>query len=300
MSASTSTARRMWSLFEPLHAVAYFTDEPRAALTATGLRGFWRGYFAGRAAPLGRVGPAVVTSSFFGFSPGMVARAVPEVWDVASPEVILRARRVGAAAALRAILPPAALTDVRAALPLLRESVQSLDCSGRVLAAANLALPIPTDPYEQLWQLCTVLREHRGDGHLAALVCHGLDGCESLVWRGAIDLDRQVLQPARGWTDPEWASAADRLISRGWLSQDGSATPEGREGLALVERATDDAASGPWRALGPGRVDQLAQRLAVLHGPVTAVLPTPNPIGLPLQPAAGHRRGREPLEHQEE
>jgi hypothetical protein len=275
----------MWSLFEPLHAVAYFTAEPRAAFAAAGLRGFWRGYFAGRAAPLGRVGPAVVTSSFFGFSPGMVAQAVPEVWDLASPQAVLQARRVGAAAALRAILPPTALTDVGAVLPLLRESVQSLDCSGRVLAAANLALPIPTDPYEQLWQLCTTLREHRGDGHLAALVCHGLDGCESLVWRSAIDLDRQVLQPARGWTDPEWAAAGERLISRGWLSEDGSATDVGRQGFALVERATDDAASGPWRALGPGPVDRLAERLAVLRGPVTAVLPTPNPIGLPPERA---------------
>ncbi len=271
----------MWALFEPLHAIAYFADEPRAAFTAAGLRGFWRGYFAGRAAPLGAVGPAVVTSSFFGFSPGMVARAVPDVWETASPEDVLRARRVGAATALRALLPPAALTDVRAALPLLRESVESLDCSGRVLAAANRALPVPTDPYEQLWQLCTVLREHRGDGHVAALVCHGLDGCESLVLRSGIDLDRQVLQPARGWTDEEWAATGDRLIRRGWIAADGSATEDGRAGLAVVERATDDAAAGPWRALGPSGTDQLAERLAVLRRPVSAALPARNPIGLP-------------------
>ncbi|MBU3868624.1 hypothetical protein KN815_32615, partial [Streptomyces sp. 4503] len=103
-TSAATTARTMWALFEPIHAVAYFAPEAKAAYEAGGLRGFWRGYFAGRAAPLGPVGPEPVVAAFFTFAPAMVARALPDVWSLTTPERALELRRTGAAAALARLL----------------------------------------------------------------------------------------------------------------------------------------------------------------------------------------------------
>ena len=73
--STDAVARHLWQLYEPLHAVTYFAPEARAAFVGAGLRGFWRGYFAGRAAPLGAVPAAPVTALFYSFAPAMVARA---------------------------------------------------------------------------------------------------------------------------------------------------------------------------------------------------------------------------------
>src|SRR3954470_15692894 len=241
-------ARRMWSLYEPNHVVTYFTPEAKSAYEAAGLRGFWRGYFAGRAAPLGAVGAAPIVASFFSFAPRMVERALPDIWTRISPEDALRVRAEGAVRALQALLPEAAA--IAEIAELLDGAVAGLDCAGRVLAAANVALPKPTEPWTRTWQATTVLREHRGDGHVAAQVAADVTGCEALVWRSAYDLVRDHLQPNRGWTDEEWAAAHDRLIARGWLDSGGKATAEGESHHRSVEDATDLAAMAPWRALG--------------------------------------------------
>lgn len=135
-------ARRVWRLAEPVHAVTYFAPEARAAYEEAGLRGYWRGYFAGRAAPLGPVGPEPVVAAFFGFAPAMVARALPGVWTLAPPERALEARRLGAGAALRRLLAGRE-AEVAEAVDLLRPVTGGLGVAGRVLAAANLALPSP-------------------------------------------------------------------------------------------------------------------------------------------------------------
>jgi hypothetical protein len=276
-----ATARRMWSLYEPIHVVTYFTPEARSAFEAAGLRGFWRGYFAGRAAPLGPVDAPPVVASFFSFAPQMVARALPDVWTRISPEDALRVRRDGAVAALRSLLPEVGDATVEEAADLLEAAVAELDCAGRVLAAANAALPTPSDALSRVWNATTVLREHRGDGHIAALVAADVTGCEALVWRSAYDLVRDHLQPNRGWTDEEWAAAHDRLIERGWLDRDGKPTQTGEAHHAAIEDATDRAALAPWRTLGaPGTA-----RLVELMTPMARVLAAPlvdfNPIGLP-------------------
>ncbi|HEY3734711.1 MAG TPA: hypothetical protein VGL63_12430 [Streptosporangiaceae bacterium] len=136
MQDMTSTARAMWTRFEPVHAVTYFSPEARSAFEAAGLRGFWRGYFAGRAAPLGIAGPAVVGASFFSFAPAMVQRAVPGIWELITPDEALRARLAGAAGALRRLLPGLE-AQAAAAADLLDRAAGELDCGGRVLAAAN-------------------------------------------------------------------------------------------------------------------------------------------------------------------
>jgi hypothetical protein len=287
MDDASGAARRMWTLFEPVHVVTYFAAEALSAFTAAGLRGFWRGYFAGRAAPLGRVQAAPVTASFFNFAPPMVARALPGVWDLITPEDALAVRSAGAVAALRQLVG-GRQAEVAAAADLLWRAADGLDCSGRVLAAANAALPVKGDgeALARLWQAATLLREHRGDGHFAALVAAGVDGCEAVVLRCGQDLSREQMQPVRGWADEDWDAAAGRLAARGWLDEDGRITPAGAAARQAVEDATDRAAARPWARLGAGATGELAARLTPIAAACATVLPFPNPVGVPAPPPA--------------
>lgn len=274
-------ARTMWTVFEPVHTVTYFSPEARAAYESAGLRGFWRGYFAGRAAPIGPVGAAPVIAAFFGFAPQMVARAIPQVWDMASPERTLAARLDGAVAALRRLTAGQTQETIEEAADLITTAVTGLDHAGRVLGAANAALPMPAEPLGRLWQACTILREHRGDGHVAALVAAGLHGCDVLRWRAAVDMKREYLQPSRGWSDDDWETATARLVARGWLTATGEPTATGLAEFQAIEAATDRAAMDPWQRLG----DDATRRLRGLLGPVAlacfAELPEQAPIGVP-------------------
>jgi hypothetical protein len=285
MERADAGARRMWQLFEPVHVVTYFAAEARAAFEDAGLRGFWRGYFAGRAAPLGPAAAAPVTAAFYNFAPAMVARALPAVWKLVSPDQALAAREAGAVAALRRLLT--GLEDsVPKAADLLATAAADVECPGRVLAAANAALPVPDEPVARLWHAATVLREHRGDGHFAALLAADIDGCEALVLRASDDLPRAQMQPLRGWTDAEWDAAAARLAARGLVHPDGTATSAGTALRREVERVTDTAAGRPWRD------EQMRSELAELLTPIAvacaAELPYPNPVGVP-DPTGGQR-----------
>jgi len=273
-----SVARRMWALFEPLHAVAYFAPQSAVAFEEVGLTGFWRRYFAGRAAALGPVGPGPVTAAFFGFAPAMVAKALPGVWSRISPEAAVAARTAGATAALTDQFTGLPEKTVSEAADLLTEAAHAADMPGRVLAAAHADLPWPEDPVGRLWHAATILREHRGDGHVAALLTAGIDGCESLAWRAALDGGRlrEVTQPARGWTDDEWRAATDRLEERGWVASDGTATGKGRDAYDWVEQLTDQLAAGPWDKLG----DDAARLLEPLADRAWRVVPDDNPIPL--------------------
>jgi helix-turn-helix protein len=283
----------MWTLFEPIHAVTYFTPESRSAYEQAGLRGFWRGYFAGRAAPLGAAGPAVVAASFFNFAPAFVARAIPGVWELITPEEALRVRLAGATSALGRLLA-GQQAQATAAAGLLWRAIGELDFSGRVLASANAALPVPGDDgggLAGLWRAATLLREHRGDGHFAALAAADIDGCEAVVLRCSLDLRREDMQPVRGWTDEAWDDALSRLAARGWVAADGALTSAGREAHAAVEDATDRAASRPWARLGPEATAEIAAALTPLARACATVLPYPSPIGLPA-PGALDEGGR--------
>lgn len=278
-------ARRLWLRFETYHAVVYFAAEKKAAYDAAGLKGGWMGYFAARAAPLGPVSGEVVTALFYNFHPAMVGRAIPDAWTFSSPERVLRARTEVVDGALRRLLGSAVADPElgRAAEPAL-DAASTCDVAGRPLFAANAALDIPAEPHLRLWHAATMLREHRGDGHVAALVAAGLDGCEAhltLLATGASTAE--VMRPNRGWSDDEWAAAARRLVERGILYEGGRLTAEGADLRAWVEDVTDDRALAPWRAVG----DDAAERLfASLEGPVRLVVerggvPFPNPMGLP-------------------
>lgn len=270
----------MWTLFEPVHAVTYFAPDALETFTGAGLRGFWRGYFAGRSAPLGAVGPQVVTAIYFNFSPAFVARALPSVWELIPPQDALKVRLDGAVTALSRLLAGHEAA-VAGAADLLWAAAEDLDCSGRALAAANTAVPVPDDDLGKLWHAATLLREHRGDGHFAALTAAGLDGCEAVVLRGADDLGRELLQPIRGWTDDEWQAAADRLAGRGWLGPDGTLTNVARDARTAIEEATDRAAARPWARLGSERTEELARLLTPLARICAGILPFRSPVGVP-------------------
>lgn len=172
--------RRMWQRLEAYHAVVYFVPEKKAAYEAAGLKGGWMGYFAGRAAPLGPVPAEVVTALFYNFHPRMVARAIPDAWAFSTPARVLEARLAAVDAGLRRLLGEAvAEPELGAAAEFAAAAAESPDPAGRPLFAANAALEWPDEPHLRLWHAATLLREHRGDGHVAALVAGGLDGCEA-------------------------------------------------------------------------------------------------------------------------
>jgi hypothetical protein len=289
MTDAAAAARQMWGLFEPVHTVTYFASEALSAFEGAGLRGFWRGYFAGRAAPLGAIGAAPVTAAFFSFAAPMVARALPAVWELIAPDDALGVRSAGAAAALRRLLSGQdgdLMAAAATAADLLTGVIDGIGCEGRVLAAPNAAAPVPAEPLARLWHAATVLREHRGDGHVAALVAAGIDGCEALVLRAGMDLSREMLQPIRGWADADWEQAASRLAGRGWLGADGRVTAAGAAAHQAVEDATDLAAARPWARLGPDGTGELMAVLTPVAKACAALLPYPNPVGVPAPAAA--------------
>jgi hypothetical protein len=329
MEDSAATARRMWTLFEPVHVVSYFAPEALQAFEQAGLRGFWRGYFAGRTAPLGAADAPIVIATYGNFAPSFVRQAVPSVWDLITPARALAVREAGAVAAIRRLLGLGALglgalglgaqgldaqgldargesepESLRAAGDLLLAVTEGLDTAGRPLGGPNAALPVPANPVARLWHAATVLREHRGDGHIAALVAAGIDGCEALVLRVGVDqagargrgggsgpvLTRERFLAVRGWTEAQWDQAAGRLRERGWLNPDGAASPAGLAAHRAVEQATDLAAARPWAGFGRGRTAELAEALTPLAAACASVIPYPNPVGVPppaaIQPAA--------------
>ena len=283
--SSPGTARRLWALGEPFHALTYFADEVREAAAAAGLTGFWRTYFALRAAPLGAVGAEVVTATFYSFAPSFVAARVPAVWDAASPAAALEARLAGVDAAVRRVLgedwPGSA--EAAEAADLARAAAAAVELPGRPLAAANTAVPVPEEPHLALWQCLTVLREHRGDGHTAALLQREVDAVSAHVLAAAAGRSpREWLQRARGWDDADWDDAVERLTHRRWLD-DGGLSAEGLAFVAAIEADTDRLALGPWRALGDAGCDRLAALLGPVRRAVVAAgdWPAHNPIGAP-------------------
>lgn len=285
-----SRARRLWRAVEPVHAVSYFAPESKTVCDALGTKGFWMSYFALRAAPLGAAPPELVTALFYNFHPDMVARAVPDAWAVATPEQFVAARLEAVDAALHRLLGTEVLgsPEVAAAAAIARDAALAAPTAGRALAAANTALDWPEAPHLVLWHAQTVLREHRGDGHVAALLTAGLDPVEALVvFAAGGSAEAEKLRERRGWSGHEWAAAVDRLAGRGLLERSGAITDAGRALVVEVEAHTDALADVPWSAVGDAR----AERLVELAGPLVAAIVSGggfmvgNPMGLrPLVP----------------
>ena len=277
------TARRLWSRVEPIHDVTYFSPEARAALSGAGYKGFWMGYFAGRAAPMGPVGPEVVFAAFYNFSISHVRRALPDAWTFAPPTAALQAREHGAVAALRRAFAGDDLAEaVQTAAVLGRAAAESAPMEGRALFAANRALAWPEEPTAALWHACTLLREHRGDGHVAALVAAGIGGREANVLQTAAgNVPRDMFRAARHYDDAEWDSVSARLTDRGLVGPDAELTALGKEVRDDVEDRTDRMALRAYDTLDDEQLTQLLDALAPLARAVIATgdVPEVTPIG---------------------
>lgn len=277
----THDARTMWRVLEPYHGLTYFAPEADSALTEVGLRGGWMRYFAGRAAPMGAVSPAVVIATFAVFEPDHVVRALPEAWSLAAPESVVEAKLAGVDLALRRLLGEGVSSPgVAEAASLMRRAAEGCDHFGRSLSAAWAALPWPAEGHLALWLGATILREHRGCGHVAALLGAGLGGCEAQVsaLAGGVVHPEDVGQS--GWSESELKAATSRLADRRWLDAEGRLTEAGVVARGGVEAETDRLAASPWRALG----EEGCARLLALVEPLSAAIVSQMPEN-PFPPA---------------
>lgn len=270
MRRQPALARRFFDRYEPLHAVTYFAPEARAALDALGYRGFWMGYFAARSAPLGTVPPEVVTAVFYNFAPERVAKALPAAWEIADPQAALRARQESAVAALRRYGLESDET-VSVAAQLAGKAARHAPLDARPLFAANLALPWPDDPLAALWHATTLLREHRGDAHVAVLAAAGVSGRESNVLHAASGkISRDYIARTRDYDEAAWRHYQQRLAERGLLDDDGSLTASGRDLKEHIESTTDALSLSALDALSDDEVETLFRALSPLTRAVVA------------------------------
>lgn len=265
--------RRLWRTLEPYHSL-YLDSAGAPSYAAAGLKGGRMRYFAARSAPLGAVRPEIVVATFYGFHPRLVERSIPDAWQLATPERVIAAR----ANAVDAAISHGPWSKVRhhplvgEAVEVASRAVAACDVAGRALFAGHASLEAPREPaHVTLWWQLTLLREHRGDGHVGALLAEGVGQCDSLVMHsGTGEVRRDALQPIRGWTDEEWGSTAATLEERGWLDTDGTLSNEGHRVRRQVEHVTDRLTPEPWRLTGPGHAERLIDLLENIFGPPSA------------------------------
>ncbi len=276
-SELTTWGRRAWAALEAVHVPPYFSAESREELKGIGLHPSLA-YFPVRAAAMGAVPSEVVEATFYVFAPALVRRIVPQCWAVASPEQVLAARHRGVERTLHRLLDPVvadASGDFDEAVELARVACEGLATAGHPLYAGHAALPWPDDPLSQLWLAATLLREHRGDGHVAALVTHELDPVEAMVTSllAGSAVSEQFLRRSRGWTDDDWLAATQRLLDRGLVADADGSLSLSADGAVLrqaVEAATDRTASCAWEYLGLERTRRLAELVRPLRRAVEA------------------------------
>ena len=264
-------ARRLFELTEPISLVNFFAPEPTEAMVALGLRNYWDGYFAGRSAPLGRVPAEVVHAAFYSFAEGEAARHLPRVWETTTPEAAHAAREQGCVAALRRILGDLVESPalVRAA-GLLATAATGAPTEGRVMYAALRALPMPDEPVARLWHAANMLREHRGDGHVAVLLSERIGGTEAHV----LSALASGIYPAESFgrihhlPRPYLTAVMDGLGDRALVDSSGRLTDAGRATKDRIEALTDTLAAAPYEGLPPGELDELVGLL----GPISAGL----------------------------
>ena len=262
----TSTARRMFELVEPIGVIPYSADDPNEAMFALGFTDYWDTYFAGRAAPLGIVPAEVVDALFYNFAPGEVARHIPKVWRTTTPEAAIAARQVGCVNALRRILGDHVdtLAFARAA-ELLVKAATSAPVEGRPMYAALRSIPVPDEVVARLFHAASLLREHRGDGHIAALMIEGVGGLEAHVLY-ALDLGMpaETFGRIHHLPAPQLAAVIDGVRDRGLIGDDGWLSEPGRAVKQRVEAFTDELAAKPYEVLEPAELDELMTALEPL------------------------------------
>ena len=259
-------ARRCHNMVNPLHSSLYFSPALGKELAPYGIEDRSAVYFAGRAAPLGAVGPGAVTATFYNFSHALVSRFVPEVWESASPSTVLAARLRAVDTTLRGLLGEEALVsaEMAEAAELALRAAEGCTRPGRPLYAANADLPVPEAPHLAYWHAATLLREHRGDAHIAALLAAGLAPLEAVASHTASGrgMAPKWVLATRGYDEQDWAAAQNSLRERGLLDGEGELTEDGTALRKELEYQTDRMDSGPYEHLGSEGVARLTELAA--------------------------------------
>lgn len=292
--ARPEAVRALWRLIEVYHALVYFAPERSAVYDALGLKGGWMGYFATRSAALGTPPADVVTACFYGFAPRMVERALPDAWTFTTPSAALAARLQVFDKAMRRLVGDLLLDTEERSLSVrlgarLGDIVDSLPSAGAPLFAAHRASARPDAPHLYLFWATTALREYRGDAHVAALRAASVDPVESNALMAALGLAPPDQRRYRGWTEAEWADAADRLRARGWLDADGHVTPLGHQDRTAIEALTDTMTARAWEELSDGEVRAVGNDLSSVAGPIITSGAVPYPNGMGMAPMAERR-----------
>lgn len=264
-----SISQRLHQVIQPVHSFIYFAPEAANEYAALGYAA-GMGYFAGRGAALGPVSAEVITATFFNFSPSTVAAAVPADWTRADTDAIQQARYRAVRAALDRLAPDALSAEqVADATEICRRACDTVGYEGKPLAAGNRAAPLPEDPLVALWQLLAVMREWRGDAHIAVLCAEPLNALEALVLEGGRALPTALLKATRGWPEEEWASTIARLAEEGLVTSDGALTDAGNRRRDAIEQRTDVANLPLWETIGEEEALRLHDLLVPLR---TAIL----------------------------
>ncbi|MEV6165014.1 hypothetical protein AB0L71_24440 [Streptomyces sp. NPDC052052] len=255
--------RRCHNAVNPLHSTVYFSPDLISELAKLGIDDGNAAYFAARAAALGAVGPGTVTATFYNFSHDLVAQHLPAVWSFASPQEVLDARLRAADSTLRRLLGAEALAspDMAEAAELALRAAEACTRHARPLYAAHADLPVPEQPHLAYWHAAALLREHRGDGHIATLLQAGLDPVEAVVSHTATGrgMSPHWIFVTRGWNRGDWEAAAERLRRRGLLDGEGELTEAGVALRADLEEATDRMDAAPYEHLGEEGVARLTE-----------------------------------------
>jgi hypothetical protein len=259
---------------DPLHAMVYFAPEANEKFGELGLQ-FRMQYFASRAAPMGAVSANVVAATFYNFNPQLVASVIPAAWELVSPATVIRVRYQIVSTALPRVLGDelAQSPQLARAAELLRRVAESVpNADGRALYAGHAELPWPETPVVKLWHAITLLREYRGDGHIAALMSNGLSGLDALITHTAtgIGFNADFARRSRGWSRDQWNAGTEHLTSRGLLRSDGELTPAGIDLRSTVEDLTDELGYPPWRTLPSGQFDELVGLAKLIRQAVQA------------------------------
>jgi helix-turn-helix protein len=269
------SAGQLSRALDRLHSTIYFAPAANERFSELGLKHERMQYFASRSAPMGAVTAKVVAATFYNFNPELVAKAIPAAWEVASPATVTRVRYEIVDAVI-----PKILGDERVRSPefahstaIVRRAAEAIpNADGRALYAGHAELDWPEPPHAQLWHAITLLREYRGDGHVAALVTHGLSGLEALITHVATgtgfapDYGRKL----RGWSQQQWDESVERLRSRGLLDDEAQLTAAGNDLRSKIEDLTDDLAYAPWRTVSDDDVQELVSLGGIIRAAVRA------------------------------
>lgn len=262
----TTLAAKLGRITNLTHGFIYFAPEATAEYQAVGLDDAQH-YFASRAAPLGPVPAEVVIAIFFNFNPQMVTPVIPAAWEVASPVDIQAARMRAAGQVLARCCPDVASAEIDEASALARRMIDGLGFEGKPLAAANVAVDEPDDRVERLWQRITVLREWRGDVHVAALTSAPTTAVEALILHAATEqVPKAALVATRRWPEDAWQAGVDRLVERGLVNADETFTDAGRAFRADIEARTDTACMAQVDAIGPTDTERFIDLLKPIRG----------------------------------